>query len=234
MYKNLEELKSKYKTIFDDTNHFDPRVNEILSRGIAFQYDTDENEADVLFLGMNPSFVSGQQKENYEWTREWTRDKDYFKPFFNIESDLKNEYGLNIKWTHYDLFAFRETKQANIKELFMKNEEGRVFLFQQLEVLKERLLQTQPKVIVASNALIRTFLGMKRKVDEKTQTEVGVWLGDWIKFEFDKTIGTYVVNQPKELKGIKIFFTSMLSGQRALDLGTRERLVWHIAEVLKK
>ena len=35
MYKNLEELKSKYKTIFDDTNHFDPRVNEILSRGIA-------------------------------------------------------------------------------------------------------------------------------------------------------------------------------------------------------
>ena len=74
---------------------------------------------------------------------------------------------------------------------------------------------------------------MKRKVDEKTQTEVGVWLGDWIKFEFDKTIGTYVVNEPKELKGTKIFFTSMLSGQRALDLGTRERLVWHIAEVLK-
>lgn len=225
MYKNLEGLKSKYKTIFDKTNHFNPEVNEILSRGFAFQYDEDEKEADVLFLGMNPSFTGQKQVGSYEWTREWTRDKDYFKPFFNIESDLKNEYGLSIKWTHYDLFAFRETKQANIKELLMKNEEGRVFLFQQLEVLKERLLQTQPKVIVASNALIRTFLGMKRKVDKKTQIEVGIWLGDWIKFEFDKTIGTYTVNEPKELKGTKIFFTSMLSGQRALDLGTRERLV---------
>ena len=232
MYKNLEELKSKYKTIFDNTNHFDPRVNEILSRGIAFQFDKDENEADVLFLGMNPSFVSGQQKENYEWTREWTRGKDYFTPFFNIEDELREDYKINIKWTHYDLFAFRETKQANIKDLLMKNEEGRSFLFQQLEVLKERLVQTQPKVIVASNALIRTFLGMKRHQD-KNGNEVGVWLGDWIKFEFDKTIGTYVVNEPKELKGTKIFFTSMLSGQRALDLGTRERLIWHIAEVLK-
>lgn len=232
MYKNLEELKSKYKTIFDNTNHFDPRVNEILSRGIAFQHDTDENEADVLFLGMNPSFVSGQQKESYEWTREWTRGKDYFTPFFNIEDELREDYNINIKWTHYDLFAFRETKQANIKDLLMKNEEGRTFLFQQLEVLKERLLHTQPKVIVASNALIRTFLGMNKHHD-KNGNEVGIWLGDWIKTEFDKTIGTHVVSEPTELKGTKIFFTSMLSGQRALDLGTRERLVWHIAEVLK-
>ncbi len=233
MYKNLEGLKSKYKTIFDNTNHFNPEVNEILSRGFAFQYDEDEKEADVLFLGMNPSFTGQKQVGSYEWTREWTRGKDYFKPFFTIEENLIVEYGLDIKWTHYDLFVFRETKQANIKRLLMDNEEGRFFLFQQIEVFKERLLQTQPKVIVASNALIRTFLGMKRKVDKKTQIEVGIWLGDWIKFEFDKTIGTYTVNEPKELKGTKIFFTSMLSGQRALDLGTRERLVWHIAEVLK-
>lgn len=114
----------------------------------------------------------------------------------------------------------------------MSNREGQVFLFQQLEVLKERLLQTQSKVIIASNALIRTFSGMNRYHDKKGN-EVGVWLEDWIKFEFDRTIGTYAVNEPKELKGTKIFFTSMLSGQRALDLGTRERLIWQIAEVLR-
>lgn len=233
MYKNLEELRSKYETIFGNTNHFNPEVNEILSRGFAFQYDEDEKESDVLFLGMNPSFTGQKQVGSYEWTREWTRGKDYFKPFFTIEEKLKIEYSLGIKWTHYDLFAFRETKQANIKKLLMSNEEGRVFLFQQLEILKERLVQTQPKVIVASNALIRTFLGMKRKEDEKTPTEVGIWLGDWIKTKFDPKVGTHVILQPAELKNTKIFFTSMLSGQRALDLGTRERLIWHIAEVLK-
>lgn len=233
MYKNLDELTLKYQSIFENTKHPNSEVNTILSRDFAFQYDEDENDSDILFLGMNPSFVSTKEKESNHWHRNSKDGKGYFKPFFTIEEDLKKRYHLKIKWTHYDLFAFRETKQANIKKLFMKNEEGRIFLFQQLEVLKERLLKTQPKVIVASNALIRTFLGMKRKVDEKTQIEVGVWLGDWIKFEFDKTIGTYVVNQPEELKGTKIFFTSMLSGQRALDLGTRERLVWHIAQVLK-
>jgi|SRR5690554_5921744 len=233
MYKNVEELKSKYKTIFENINHFNPEVNEILSRGFAFQYDENESEADVLFLGINPSFLARQDKKSYVWHKKQIIGKDYFKPFFMIEEKLIKCYNINFKWTHYDLFAFRETKQASIKKLLMSNEEGRFFLFQQLEVLKERLLQTQPKVIIASNALIRTFFGMKRKKDEKTQTEVGIWLGDWVKFDFDKTIGTYVVNQPQELKGTKIFFTSMLSGQRALDLGTRERLIWHIAEVLK-
>jgi hypothetical protein len=31
-----------------------------------------------------------------------------------------------------------------------------------------------------------------------------------------------------------VFFTSMLSGQRALDIGSRERLIWHLAKVLKE
>ena len=67
MYKNLEELRSKYKTIFDNTNHFNPEVNEILSRGLAFQYDEDESEADVLFR--NESFFYRCEKVgSYEWS----------------------------------------------------------------------------------------------------------------------------------------------------------------------
>jgi len=233
MYKNLEDLRKQYQNIVTNVQpHLNDEIKAILNRGIAFQYDEDESEADVLFLGMNPSFISTQKEESYEWTRERTIGKEYFKPFFNVEESLRNEYNIEIKWTHYDLFVFRETNQSNIKKIFKSNEEGRNFLFQQLEVLKERLVKTQPKIIVASNALIRTFLGMNAKTDSKG-IKTGVWLGDWIKFEFDKTKGTYIIQQPNELKGIAIFFTSMLSGQRALDIGTRERLVWHIAAVLK-
>lgn len=232
MYKNLEELIEKYKSITSNQAHFSNEIQEILKRGITFQYDEDEKDADLLFLGMNPSFINGVIDGISPWTREYSETLSYFKPFFTIEKELKSEYNIDVNWTHYDLFVFRETKQANIEKLFMNNEEGRVFLFQQLEILKERLLRTKPKLIVASNALIRTFLGLNRHKN-KNGNEIGVWLGDWIKTEFDKTIGTHVISEPAELKGTKIFFTSMLSGQRALDLGTRERLVWHIAEVLK-
>ncbi|MDM1064795.1 hypothetical protein HXZ88_04070 [Myroides odoratimimus] len=232
MYKNLDELIEKYKSITSNNSHLTNNIQEIIQRGITFQYDENETDANLLFLGMNPSFGGDVIDGIFPWTKEFSKDLNYFKPFFSIEEQLKNEYQIDLKWTHFDLFVFRETKQARIENIFMSNEEGRVFLFQQLEVLKERLLRTKPKVIVASNALIRTFLGMNRHHD-KNGNEVGVWLGDWIKFEFDKTIGTHVISEPIELKGTKIFFTSMLSGQRALDLGTRERLVWHIAEVLK-
>jgi len=36
------------------------------------------------------------------------------------------------------------------------------------------------------------------------------------------------------LKNVPIFFTSMLTGQRALDNGSFERLIWHINFVLGK
>ena len=53
-----------------------------------------------------------------------------------------------------------------------------------------------------------------------------------IEFTFDNNLGTYrIVNHPN-LNDTPIFFTSMLTGQRALDLGSYERLVWHIGFVL--
>ena len=232
MYTNLDELIEKYKSITSNNSHLSNEIQEIIQRGITFQYDENETDADLLFLGMNPSFGGDKIDGIFPWTKEFSKDISYFKPFFTIEERLKEVYQIDLKWTHFDLFVFRETKQARIEKIFMNNEQGRIFLAQQLEVLKERLLRTKPKVIVASNALIRTFLGLNRHHD-KNGNEVGIWLGDWIETKFDPKIGTHVILQPEELKGTKIFFTSMLSGQRALDLGTRERLVWHIAEVLK-
>ncbi|MGL5276637.1 hypothetical protein [Myroides sp.] len=228
---NKEQLIAEYKELKEE--YSSGELKDLLSRGFAFQYDEDEADCELLFLGMNPSFGHHQEEEIQVWDRPMVASKDYFQPFIGIEKSLKEDYRKDVKWTHFDLFVFRETKQAKIKSEIMKNEEGRVFLFKQLEITKSRLLKTKPKVIVASNALIRTFFGMKRKIDKKTNLEVGVWLGDWLKCEFDKVLGTYVVSEPVELKGTRIFFTSMLSGQRALDLGTRERLTWHIAQVLK-
>ncbi len=76
-----------------------------------------------------------------------------------------------------------------------------------------------PKIIVVDNTLARTFLG-KDKVGE-----VDIWLD--YEFKFDEEIGTYLWNN------IPVFFTSMLTGQRALDNGSFERLKWQVKRALK-
>lgn len=50
-------------------------------------------------------------------------------------------------------------------------------------------------------------------------------------FKFDNNIGTHIITEPEILASVPVFFTSMLSGQRALDIGSFERLKWHINKV---
>jgi hypothetical protein len=53
-------------------------------------------------------------------------------------------------------------------------------------------------------------------------------------FEFRDEFGTNVITNEPILKNVPIFFTSMLTGQRALDNGSYERLIWHMKFVLEK
>ena len=52
-------------------------------------------------------------------------------------------------------------------------------------------------------------------------------------FYFDEEFGSHRVTHVPELKNTHFLFTSMLSGQRALDLGSRERLIWQVRRILK-
>ena len=51
---------------------------------------------------------------------------------------------------------------------------------------------------------------------------------DAFDFCFDEEIGTYRIVNNSSLEGTPVFFSSMLTRQRALDLGSLERLEWHI------
>lgn len=53
-------------------------------------------------------------------------------------------------------------------------------------------------------------------------------------FEFCTELGTHKIIRHKTLNGTPVFFTSMLSGQRALDNGSKERLIWHIGKILNQ
>ena len=59
----------------------------------------------------------------------------------------------------------------------------------------------------------------------------GYVLWKLLNLKFDKSIGTYLYKYNE--KEIPVFISSMLTGQRALDVESRIRLIWHIDYVCK-
>ena len=76
--------------------------------------------------------------------------------------------------------------------------------------------------------MARHFTGFEKN-QEQTQ---GVWMG--FDFVFDEKLGTHKIVNNSDLDNTPVFFTSMLTGQRALDKGSFERLNWHINFVLNQ
>lgn len=174
----------------------------------------------ILFIGINPSIsdeeINRLKRDNVTNCEFYPNHKNnpkihkYYKKFIDISEKT------NLDWEHIDLLYIRETQQKKINKM-LKTKEGIDFIYKQL-LITNKILQfvfenEKPKMIVVNNSLSRVFLGKDRS--------------DWLNFDldFDNKIGTSVY------KNIPFFFTSMLTGQRALDLGSYERLIWHINKI---
>lgn len=211
-----------YKKIFKSQGN--SSFAELLQRGLLFQYDKEIKHPNLLFVGINPSFDKKIPFIEDSYSKENAKTISYFKAFHRVEEQLKNQYSQEVTWTHLDLCVFRETKQSTIMDELIKKDGAADFIYQQLLVSDKLLKQIQPEIIIVSNTLARKFLGF----DADNGNDV--WLG--YEFEFDDQIGTQRIVSPSVLKNTPVFFTSMLSGQRTLDIGSKQRLVWHINEVL--
>lgn len=219
---NEEYFIEKYSKVFNKYSNSEFR--ELINRGFLFQYDENIVKPDVLFIGINPSYEKGSIKETKGYRKDQVKSIGYFNAFHKIESQLYDEYKRLISWTHLDLCVFRETNQSFITSDLLKREGTASFIYEQLKISQELLHKIKPKLIVVSNTLARRFLGYEANNGQN------VWLG--YTFEFDKNLGTPRVKSKDKLNDTPVFFSSMLSGQRSLDIGSKDRLVWHINEVL--
>jgi len=176
-------------------------------------------ESGLLFIGINPSLTRNKEelkkligtKPNFG--TEENKEHKYFKKFIEISEATQ------LPWGHIDIFYLRETSQNSVKDL-LKCENGRDFLNQQWVLTKsilDTLLQgSEKRIVVVSNAFARDII--MGNVNG---------LSEGYTLEFDEKIGTYTY------KNTIFFFTSMLTGQRALDKGSFERLIWHINFIKK-
>ena len=203
MYKIYEE---KIKNLFESHKSQDPELQEIINRKYVYsQFHTGRK---VLFIGLNPSFREKQaKKEEYYKSFDATNNNDRYFRRFPLLVENKND------WTFLDLLYIRETRQRNIENFYKREPD---FIKQQLEISKEIIKKINPEIIVVCDTFARNLLKSNMMNFE---------------FEFDDTIGTYRIINNSDFKDTIVFFSGMLTGQRALDNGSFERLKWHLNKV---
>lgn len=233
------------------SKHFDsvdsklnPPFLKVIGRG--FLSSKSVIKGSVMFIGLNPSFQEDKtddtqfnEKVHYQEIRPNENDyATYFKTYERIgEQFLK--ISEDISWSHIDLLYFRETNQGWLDKLLggakrNKGNEGAAsnalnFVQQQLEISKRIIEAAAPRIIVITNTKARDMFGTYTggELGECKSPSMGYHM------EFDAKCGTYVVKSKGVLFNTPVFLSGMLTGQRALDIGSRERLVWHICEVLR-
>lgn len=188
----------------------------------------DRPPSELLFVGLNPSFNIAETQarapadiddvgEFYMW-QNFAEDRMqpmrdiqhrfvegpqilyYFVPMRNIAEDI------GMRWTHVDLYPLRRTNQHETVAYFRNRHDLR----ENLERLfRETICILRPKIIVVANAFAaRRFRHL--------------FAND---LRFDEQVGYHRLSMDSKPA---VFFSSMLTGQRALDAGSLERLRWHI------
>lgn len=173
---------------------------------------------DILFIGLNPSFRLNDDahKKSY-WEPEQDSKDRYFRRF----PEIADHCGSHIEWSHIDLLALRETSQKKLEGLIKQQPD---FFNKNLSLTKRMIESTFPRVIVVTNTLAKKLL--IRKPDADT-------VGMGYDLVFNPSSCTYFISNPESpLRGIPILFSGMLTGQRALDNGSFDRLKWHVNLVL--
>jgi len=126
----------------------------------------------------------------------------------------KTEFKNN--WEHIDLFFIRETSQKQLKKyIFIKNEDPNEFAQRQLDLSKELINLAKPRIIVVINALA-----------SRLYKRMGFLDGD--KLNQDRGCYFTLLNDRK----VPTLLGGPVSGQRALDVESRKRLIWHVKKLV--
>ncbi|MBT4377131.1 hypothetical protein HOD29_07200 [archaeon] len=205
-------------------------------------YPKLRKNCELLFVGVNPSFNEkimskkdhSFENKNFDFEKEIDDEgnrklpnnkksyKIYFKPIWEMtnKKNIREEYIEHTSWEHIDLFFCRITSQKEFKEIIdYKQQNKKVFMNEfgesQLNLSLEIINNIKPKIIVVANALASEVLQSRIDIDKSGFKQKGYDIA--------------ILNENK----IPIFFSSMFSGQRALDRGSIRRLKWQIENAIK-
>jgi len=224
---NCETLfKNKLDGIWGNAKSLssNPSLYSIITRGYAIEREVEKDS--LLFVSMNPSY-SDKPKAWNNGTRNKKQSVFYDIPLPNANKADTNSFFIAINkfyaeikcsnrpkplLAHHDLLFIRETRQESVLEM-NKNNQLSTFIKEQLVISKDIIERSTPALIVVLNAGARELF--KDLFGNGT---------------FNNKLGAYIYSIND--KETPVLFSGMLSGQRALDLGSKESLKWHIEYIL--
>lgn len=216
----LTQFEDKFKSFLDDLKK-KGAPETYWEHGYAMPKEIKEGA--LLFIGLNPSFTKKAKSGSHLYDLK-QEDEGYFAKF----GDIAKACG-DTEWSHLDLLPIRHTNQGDVTRDIVFKHSGIVEGY--LRTVSKVLLESaKPKAVVVVNATARLLLGKDQNEHAKKVKDKKIWMD--LKFDFNESIGACYVTNSDELKDVPFFFSGMLSGQRALDLGSYERLKWHVAKVL--
>lgn len=227
--EKLNELNAELERIWKDVVQDDPKEYA----PVLFNL---QKPGGIVFVGLNPSFSDDGWKTSLKNPRykdidprtffRWPRPLEFnadlaheldrlaHSTYAFFEQHRKLSDHLNLHWEHIDLFAYRETNQSAAKDKFLKSNKDYQLndLGEKQYRLFEKMLElAAPRVVVVANALASHIYSKYRSP------------------RFDHLYGCYMDKISDT--DVPVFFSGMLTGQRALDVFSRERLFWHIKMV---
>lgn len=189
----------------------------------------------ILFIGLNPSFsLQGFRSILKDTPYSHINPVDFFHwrnyASFKIEiaqdierlAKIKYPYFAKFKeiakytktdWEHVDLFFYRQTRQTTFKIVVYSGLDVNEFGRSQLQLSRELIIGTCPKIIVVANA----FASKVFSKEFNTQ--------------FSEEHGYHIIILNGQV--VPVFLGSMFTGQRAMDVYSYQRLRWHIKQALE-
>ena len=172
----------------------------------------------ILFIGFNPS---GADTNSYVGN---TDDVFIYKgnsPYYQALESFAKECGYG-EYSELDVLGLVRKTQSEVVKCFLNNP----FLFSgMLNIFLDAILGLKPSVIVVANAFVRKFL--LRDVINVPKLNNPDFNSFYNRIMISQKLGQLRYELDIDGQGsFPVYFSCMFSGQRAIDLGNRENLVW--------
>jgi hypothetical protein len=178
----------------------------------------------LVFVGINPSHAPENEQTLRLSSTADLEDPKRIQQVIELDAKAVGKRGANPvayyrvlnefahDWEHIDLFAIRDASQTEALASLQPDGVLGDFAEDQLKVFDRLLRALRPLTVVVVNAAASAIL------KKRTATR------------FSNDSGHHTIDLG--YGEIPVFFSGMLAGQRALDVHSRERLVWHVRRAL--